>query len=207
MKTHRLALCFALLAPAPLAAHPHVYIDTALTLVADAAGRVSGIEVSWTYDEFYTLLLLEDMGLDPDGDGVLTPAELDQLSGFDQKWIEGFQGDTYIWQGDQALALSAPENRGTSFDNGKITSRHFRTIDAPPGEVRIKAFDPTFYSAYDLSGRVTVPQNCKLDIKAADLDAAYTLVEEALYVNPPKEDDDYPEVGEAFADEVRVACE
>ena len=51
-----------------------------------------------------------------------------------------------------------------------------------------------------------MPDVCKLAIQPADLDRAYTMVEEALYKNPAMPDDEFPEVGEAFADVVEVTC-
>ncbi|MDP5335402.1 MAG: DUF1007 family protein [Paracoccaceae bacterium] len=197
----------ALSLAAPLAqAHPHVFVQTGLTLVADEAGRLVGIEVSWTYDDFYSLLLLEDMGLDPDGDGALTADELARLDGFDLNWIEGYLGDLYLTAGDAPVDLGRPEGRGTDVIAGQIVTRHFRSFAPQAGSVIVKAYDPTFYTAYDLEGGVTVPDSCKLAIQPADLDRAYTMVEEALYKNPAMPDDEFPEVGEAFADVVEVTC-
>jgi ABC-type uncharacterized transport system substrate-binding protein len=197
----------ALSLAAPLAqAHPHVFVQTGLTLVADADGRLVGVEVSWTYDDFYSLLLLEDMGLDPDGDGALTPDELARLEGFDLQWIEGYLGDLYLTAGDAPVDLGRPEGRGTAVIAGQIVTRHFRSFAPQSGPVIVKAYDPTFYTAYDLEGGVTVPDSCKLAIQPADLDRAYTMVEEALYKNPAMPDDEFPEVGEAFADVVEVSC-
>ena len=184
----------------PLAAHPHVFVDLAVTFVADAEGHVVGVEVEWRYDELYSLLILEDMGLDPEADGVL------QVQGFDLNWIPEFQGDIYVEARGGPLSLTAPEGRGTEVVAGQLISRHYRSLEVPQGEVVLRGYDPTFYTAYDLAGRVQVPEGCNFEITTADLDAAYTLVEEALYKDPPKDDDEYPEVGAAFADRVAVTC-
>lgn len=188
------------------AAHPHIFIDTELTLISDQDGAIVGVEVAWTYDELTSLLVLEDMALDPDYDGALTDEELARLNGFDLKWIEGYQGDLYASSGGIALELGQPEGRGVAVDAGKITSRHYRSLSAADGALVLKAYDPTYYTAYDLLGRVNVPETCRVTITPADLDRAFTLVEEALYANPPQDDDEFPEVGEAFADTVVIAC-
>ncbi|NBR91385.1 MAG: DUF1007 family protein [Rhodobacteraceae bacterium] len=152
-------------------------------------------------------MILEDMGLDPDADGVLTDAELQKIKGFDLNWIEGFQGDLYaVGAGGLPLALGTPVATQTVLENGMLVSGHVRRFAEPVSALTLRAYDPTFYTAYDLQGRVTAPEGCTVGIEAADLDKAYTLVEEALYKNPPKDDDEYPEVGEAFADVVRVEC-
>ena len=124
------------LVTAPIAgvAHPHVFVDTQLRVVVGNDGVFKGVEVTWTYDDFYSLLLLSDYGLDNDGDGKL--------------------------------------NKNDS-----------------------------------LVGEVKVDGPCRATQIPADLDAAYTLVEELLYVIPSSDiEEAYPEVGEAFADTVTLSC-
>jgi ABC-type uncharacterized transport system substrate-binding protein len=208
---HR-ALLLAALLPLPAAAHPHVFIETGLTLVVDAENRLVAIRVVWAYDELYSLLVLEDLGLDQDYDGILTPAELDALSGFDMQWIEGFEGDTYAAAGDSAVALGPPEAQPAAMQDGRIVTTHTRAVLAPvPADgVSVRAYDPTFYAAYDLTRGVSVEggSGCAAAVSPADLDAAYTMLEELLYGPRSVEwsEDDFPEVGEAFADEVRLTC-
>lgn len=198
----------ALLAPGAARAHPHVFVETGLTLVAGPGGGLAGIEVTWRYDPLYSLLLLEDMELDGDGDGMLEPAELARLDGFDLNWIEGFEGDLYMRDAAGPLRLGPPEGRGTRVEDGQIVSSHFRAIEGAGGHGpwQIEAYDPTYYTAYDLSLGVTAPEGCELRITPADLDRAYTLVEEALYATPADPEGNFPEVGEAFADKVLVTC-
>ncbi|MCV2892833.1 DUF1007 family protein [Lentibacter sp. XHP0401] len=197
-----LFICFA----APLGAHPHVFVETGLRLVVDESGQVAGVEVTWRYDELYSLLVLEDMELDSDFDGKLTQAELAQLDGFDLQWIEGFEGDLYAQAGAGKLVLGPPENRGTTVDAGHITSRHYRALADGPKALSLKAFDPTYYTAYDLGLGVHMPAGCKSNVVKADLEAAYKLEAELLGDDVDDPEADYPEVGEEFADEVIVTC-
>jgi ABC-type uncharacterized transport system substrate-binding protein len=208
---HALAL-LACLAPLPAAAHPHVFIGTGLTLVLDDRNRLTAIRVSWAYDELYSLLTIEDRGLDPDLDGVLTPEELASLNGFDMAWIEGFPGDTYAMANGAPLTLGPPTGYTTTVEEGRIVTTHTRTVAEAPdaATVAIKAYDPTFFTAYEVSRGVTVEggAGCAAEVIPADLDAAYTMLEELLYGPRSTEygEDSFPEVGEAFADEVRLTC-
>ncbi|WP_299295969.1 DUF1007 family protein [uncultured Tateyamaria sp.] len=207
MRTALLLSSVMSLVPVWGAAHPHVFVDTELTVYVDATGQMEGIEVAWTYDDFYSLLILADLKLDNDGDGRLDPSELQRLDGFDLQWVEGYQGDSYVTRNGKPASLGAPETRGVSVDRGLITSRHFRALSGPADGVEIKAFDPTFYTAYSLTGTVTVKGPCTATQTPADLDAAYTLVEELLYATPAADlEEGYPEVGEAFADTVSLSC-
>ena len=45
-------------------AHPHVFVDVGLRFEADGRGNLTGVEVTWRYDDFFSLLILSDMGLD-----------------------------------------------------------------------------------------------------------------------------------------------
>ena len=59
------ALSLMLLA-APLQAHPHIFINTGLLFLVDAQNRLTHVQVTWEYDELYSLLVTEDMGVDSD---------------------------------------------------------------------------------------------------------------------------------------------
>lgn len=188
-------------------AHPHVFVDTGIRVVVDDSGRIEGVEISWTYDDFFSLLVMADLGLDGDGDGALTPEELGQLDGFDMNWVKDYQGDTYLTRNGRNIRLGPPQPRGTTVADGLITTTHFRAASGRADGAVLKAYDPTFYTAYQLVGAVEVTGGCSADVTPADLDAAYTLVEELLYALPTDQAEEaYPEVGERFADTVTIQC-
>ncbi len=204
-----LAIC-ALALPGVAVAHPHIYVETGLRVVTGEGGRIEGVEVTWRYDEFYSLLVLEDMELDGDYDGRLTAEELARLDGFDMQWVEGYEGDLYASEAGDKLSLGKPEPRGTEFADGKITTRHYRAVDfgghPDGGPVVLKAYDPGFYTAYDLNLGVDVPKGCEVAIHRADIGEAQKKLLDELAQIPADEDSDYPEVGETFADAVEVTC-
>ncbi|OWU85358.1 hypothetical protein ATO6_08525 [Oceanicola sp. 22II-s10i] len=200
------ATALSLAAPVALA-HPHIFVDTALSVRVDASGLPVGIEVTWKYDELYSLLIFEDMGLDPDYDGVLTAPELAEIQRFDMHWIEGFEGDLYASGSDGRLAFGPPEPISTTVDGGRIETRHFRPFAATaPRELSIRAYDPTFYTAYDLTGGVHAPAGCTVAIEKADVEAAQARLAKELG-SEAADTDDFPEVGDAFADTVTLTCE
>ncbi|UWQ59729.1 DUF1007 family protein [Leisingera caerulea] len=202
-------LAAAVLAPQDAGSHPHIFVDTAMKVIVSDTGQLEAVEITWAYDEFYSLLIFEDRGLDGDFDGALTAAELAKLQGFDMAWTEGFQGDTYLTRAGEALALGAPVHLATEVADGRITTRHRRVLAEPQAAdgVVIKAFDPTYYTAYTLTGGLEVTGGCTGEVTPPNLDAAYTKVEELLYAMPAGQAEEaYPEVGEAFADTVRLSC-
>lgn len=204
--------CGAVLAlvPTTAAAHPHIFVDTGVTFVVDDANRLASVRVTWAYDALYSLLILEERGLDPDFDGVLTDQELDRLRGFDLNWIPGFEGDTYLSDG---TALLPPGDPAIAVEDGRIVSTHSRRLATPvplADPLTVKAYDPTYYTAYSVTRGVEIEggAGCAAEVRAADLDAAYTLLEEYLYGPRRAEfsEDSFPEVGEAFADAVVLRC-
>ncbi|WP_433989552.1 hypothetical protein SuNHUV7_01460 (plasmid) [Pseudoseohaeicola sp. NH-UV-7] len=202
-----LILCAMTLGPACAAAHPHVFVDTELRVQVDGNGMLTGVELVWEYDDLYSLLLFEDMGLDPDGDGRLNPEEEARLAGFDMNWIEGYEGDLYLRTDQESIVLGPPQPRETTVVNARIRTVHYRSVDPVPADaVKIRAYDPTFYTAYDLKS-VTASGACSTQIKEADIDAAFALTEKLIGEMAADADEDaYPEVGEAFASTVVVSC-
>ncbi len=196
-------------------AHPHIYIDSGLHLVFDGEGRLAAVRVVWAYDEFYSLLVLEDLGLDPDADGVLTDAEVEKLNGFDMQWVEGFEGDLYALEGEAPLALGGPLEWTTRMQQGRIVSMHTRAFEAPvevgADPVVLQVYDPSFYTAYTIAlpTRIAGREGCQAQLYRPDLDAAGEELLAALAelgAMDTVEDAGFPAVGANFADEIRVTC-
>ena len=191
----------------PAGAHPHVFMDTALEVIRDAEGRAVSLRVTWTYDPFFSLVLITERGLDPDGDGTLTPEETAALQGFDMNWDPGFPGDTYAFAGETPVALSGPRDGVARYEGGQIVSSHIRDLAEPvAGRLVVKNYDPTYYTEYTI--RAVTAEGCATEIIAPDLTAAERELQAALAEIPADVDVEmgFPEVGAVFAQEVRVTC-
>jgi ABC-type uncharacterized transport system substrate-binding protein len=211
----RALLFLALFAPLPVAAHPHIFIDTGLEVIVDDQGRLTHIEVSWTYDAFYSLLISEEKGLDQDYDGQLTEAEQAKLAGFDMQWIDGFNGDLEAQLGGDALRLSGPMNYTARIEGGQIITTHIRAVEGMPvlaGKALVLLpYDKTFYTAYKVVGPVSVAgmQSCLISSVEPDIDAELEALQAQLAlldIASDPEDVGLPNAGRAFATEVRVLC-
>ena len=209
-----LALLFICICATSLRAHPHVFIDTGFELILDGKGQLTHVRVIWEYDELYSLLITEDMELDPDGDGVLTPAEITKLTGFDMHWVEGFNGDLVIAEGAVPLALSGPEEITASFANGRVTTTHLRALEHPvlAGKTAtIKPYDATYYTAYDVTRPVTVKGggSCKIKVIVPKMDAGLIELQGQLAeldADTDPKDVGLPEIGAELANSVIVTC-
>lgn len=209
-----ISLILGLSAATTLAAHPHVFIDTGLELILNDSGQLTHVRVSWEYDELYSLLITEDMSLDSDGDGALTPAEIGTLTGFDMQWIDGFNGDLVLEAGASPVALSAPQEATASFAKGRITTTHLRALETPidPGQTAtIKPFDPTYYTAYEVTRPVEVSgdSTCDISLKKPEVsDGLMDLQEKLATLDPQMDPVDVglPEIGEQMSSSVIVKC-
>ncbi|WP_431298770.1 DUF1007 family protein [Tabrizicola sp. BL-A-41-H6] len=198
----------------PALAHPHVFIDTRVEVMLDGQNRATGLRISWTYDELYSLYVVGDMGLDPDWDGKLTAEEELRLSGFDMNWDDGFAGDTYALMADRELALSGPSEWSAGYAGGKITSVHMRMFEVPvtvgAEPLVVQVYDPGYYTAYTIAFDpvVTGGASCVAEAYAPDLDAADAALQAALAEYTPDMDleMEFPAVGKNYAEEVRVTC-
>lgn len=210
----RMAFLLSCLAAGPALAHPHVWIDTRVEVILNDRNEATGLRISWTYDDLYSLYIVGDMGLDPDWDGKLTAEEEARLSGFDMAWLDGFEGDTYALMAGAPLKLSGPRDWTAGYAGGKITSTHVRDFAAPvpvgAEPLVIQAYDPGYYTAYSIDTQVVLTggAGCTAQVFEPDLDAADAALQEALKEFTPGIDleAEFPAVGANFAEEVRLTC-
>ena len=200
---------------APALSHPHIFIDAGLEMRINDDGQLTHIKVTWAYDDFYSLLVAEDRGFDQDGDGELTEAEQAQLAGFDANWIPGYNGDLVVRVDGKDMKLSGPLQPTGRMVEGRIVTTHLREVSGAPkvsgDALSVKAFDETYYTAYDLTLPVKIVggDGCEIKRIEPDLDNELSRMQTLLLsidANADLEEMDFPMLGEAFATDVRVVC-
>lgn len=203
-------------APAPLPAHPHIFIDTDFELILDEDGQARAVRVAWSYDEFYSLLLIEENGLDADRDGLPEPEKLAEYAGQDVDWDAGFPGDFVIAADGAAVALARPVDHAARFEDGRIVTSHVRPLETPidvsAHRVTAQSYDPSYFVAYDVP---TPPQvsgmpGCSFAREPADHAAAQAEYGDQLAAidagDDPFEEIDLPDIGVMFADTFTLSC-
>lgn len=194
-------------------AHPHVFVDVDVLVVFDA-GAPTGVQLTWRYDDYFSLLLTSDLGLDLDGDLQMTAAELATLADAVTNWPANFVGEVEVLQDGQRVRLGGVTEHSVAYKNGIVSETHTRPI-LPVLDTRddltMRVFDPNYYAAYELSGLVEIQgrDGCTAKIVPPDLEAANALVQELLSGLKATEvgpDEYFPEVGLKFAETVVVSC-
>lgn len=203
-----LSVIFAMLA-VPVQAHPHLFVDAEVALVYEGE-TLRAVRLTWTYDAFFSLMLTEDLGLDSDMDGQLSEAELEALSAAVLDWPDGYEGDLYVTQEGQPVQLGARQDASVTFEEEQVIESHTRPVtSAAPGGATVKVYDPGYYTAYTVVRPVAVKGSatCGARVARADLIAATEKVDELLYGMPQDQAEaQFPQVGEDFADTIRVTC-
>ena len=166
-----LALAVVLAAPAvrQAVAHPHVWIDAAVRLVMHDHS-IAAMQVSWTFDDFYSSLILEDY--DQDGDGALSTAELAVISqNQQQEDLASYSYFTHIKLGDQRHKVTSVEDFHAAFENGLLTFTFTvpmpSKVDPAVTPFAFSLHDPEYYIDIGLNWRDPIqysgdaPTGCK----------------------------------------------
>jgi ABC-type uncharacterized transport system substrate-binding protein len=130
------------------------------------------------------------------------------------QWIEGYKGDLEMLRETQVVPLSGPLEFTGSFADGRVTTTHLRALLAPVSvrdAVVIKPYDPTFYTAYDVTLPVTVTgaAGCATRVKMPDMDAALKELQQRLATldaDSDPQDVGLPNIGAQLANDVIVTC-
>ncbi|MCC5993561.1 MAG: DUF1007 family protein [Rhodobacteraceae bacterium] len=195
-------------------AHPHIFVDAGLEIIFDDHGQPEALRISWRYDPMFSMLLVSDLGLDPDFTGTVNEDERAVLNGFDMNWIEGYHGDTHVTQKDSALALSGPVEWTSDYKDGELRSTHLRRFIDLPDPARewvVAVYDPTYFTSYSIATTplITGRDDCRARIFEPDWDAARDHLDAALDEILGAGGDieaEFPMVGAMFSEEVRITC-
>ncbi|MEP2642432.1 DUF1007 family protein [Roseobacter sp.] len=194
-------------------AHPHVFVDARTGFIFDGDGRLSALRVSWTYDEFTTLVLFDILDLDKDGDGQFDDADRAAVIAGETDWDPDYKGDIYFEVAGQDYPLGRPEAAAVVYANNQVEISFNLPltdpvrIDQQPAFLRL--YDPAFYYAYTIlpdTRRDDLPPECQTQVVPFEPNAAERALQDKLAAlgrdeTPPDEN-----VGRLFSDEVRLIC-
>ncbi len=194
-------------------AHPHVWATVRSEIVFDANRQITGVRHAWTFDEFYTAMAVQ--GLDTDGDGKFSAAELEPLAKVNIESLKDFDYFTFVHIGENdALPMQEPKDYSLDYDNGLLTL-HFtlplaKPIDVGAEGVDVDVYDPSFFVAFGFAKEAPVSlsgtpvKGCSADVKVPDpeiAEDAKALSESFFSQLGPGSD-----FGSQFAQTVRVKC-
>ena len=207
------SLCALCAAPQAASAHPHVFIDGGVDFVMDTSGDLTALRITWIYDPLASLFLLEDVGIAGLDDGDLTPALRAELASIQTEWIEGYDGDSYLWHDGGRVALSGPVDATARIEDGRVVYSFLRDLATPlrPGaDTIVKVYDPTYYTAYavTLAPRIEgPPEACAAVVEPFEPTPMLARLQQSLAAIPPDGTPEDAEIGARFAEKVHIRCD
>ena len=215
--TIALGLCTAAVFAVPAGfAHPHVLSDMRSDLVLDDQGRAVAINVEWVFDEGYTEAATE--GMDADGDGVFTSAELKPV--VDEN-IKALKESRYSVQakadGKDIEYADVTEYLQRINDQGRLQMIFVvpfkEPVDVTRASFTYSIYDPDFFIAYEFQKQDPVsvigelPKDCSISVGALTFDEKAQETQQMLADKPADWQPEQPtDFGSMFAQPVNVTC-
>ncbi|KJS39706.1 MAG: hypothetical protein VR70_07460 [Rhodospirillaceae bacterium BRH_c57] len=210
--TGRLALLAALTISGGAAqAHPHVWIDAAVSIAVTDKAKAQSVAVTWMFDEMYSTVAV--FGLDTNGDGVTSPAELEPLVGESMVSLQEWNYFLDVRQDGTRLSTGKAMDTSASFEDGRLVYRYTVPLAAPAdlsvAPLVVRTFDPSFY--IDIS----FPETASVALGAAPAACAARITEpppmqETMLGEAALLDNDFSPgsegIGAQYAQKVTVTC-
>lgn len=139
------ALAFALipaLAAAEARANPDVWVETTITVAFDQQ-RVSGLDLSWTFDDFYSAHTIQTYDLD--GDGTLNSLEVGNLRAETFDPLSPADYFVHVWSGEEKQEGFDVDRFGARIEQGQLVYE-FSVDLAPPLDPQA---EPVTFSLFD----------------------------------------------------------
>ncbi|WP_194164615.1 DUF1007 family protein [Microvirga thermotolerans] len=154
---------------APALAHPHVWVTARAELVYDREGRITGIRHAWTFDKAYSAFVTQ--GLDRNGDGKLTPDELQDLAKENTESLVEFDYFTVLKSSGRKQDFDAPRDYRMAYGEEALTLTYLLPLKSPAAAktVSLEVYDPTYFVSFTLAEGDAValagaPQGCAINI-------------------------------------------
>lgn len=204
--TFFLVLCAAM----PAAAHPHVFVDARLEVVADDNGNVTALQNVWRFDEFFTSSVILDY--DTNMDNQLTGDELTEIGETVRQSLGEYGYYTQINDNGEDVPLATPDVIHADMMDGQLllifSAKPSRPIKLA-GHLTFGIYDASMYTAIDFqrdADLVTIGKafdRCKIAVVRPDPDEIISENNDALtaaFFNDPTD------MSKLFATRLDMTC-
>ncbi|HWK45081.1 MAG TPA: DUF1007 family protein [Stellaceae bacterium] len=143
----------------PAMAHPHIFIEQAMTVtygktVADKMA-VTGVRMTWTFDDLYSSMLRNDYTENPDG--PLTEADIRNLEKHAFGNLASVHYFTTVTINGTPVPVAAPTHFTAHATGDKVTYEFTVPISTPPkpgqNTVEVMVFDPEYYVDFEAAAK------------------------------------------------------
>jgi ABC-type uncharacterized transport system substrate-binding protein len=123
-------------------------VDAKAEVVFDA-GKIAAIRHIWQFDEAFTAFATQ--GLDEDGNGKLSDAELAPLAKVNVESLAEFGFFTFLSIGGKDLEFTPPSEYWLDFSDGRLTLFYTLPVKNPVAvgaSATLEVFDPEYFVAF-----------------------------------------------------------
>ncbi|MBA4098076.1 MAG: hypothetical protein C0484_15095 [Rhodospirillum sp.] len=143
----------SMLAAAPAGAHPHVFIENKVAFVFDA-GKVTGLRLTWAFDDVFSDSLLTQF--DADGDGAFDELESKAVGEGILPNLKMFHYFTYVFVDGKQLDPIDPADFAASVDDERIVTFQMKVplpqpVDPRTAALTAEIYDSEYYVQVDLA--------------------------------------------------------
>jgi len=213
MKKTRTAIAAGLLlAPAPAFAHPHIFAEARLEVIAGSDGNISELRNIWRFDEMFSASVMLDF--DKNSDLKLDKDELAEVGKVVHESLADFDYYTFVTEDGKKTELAKPDAIHVDYDNGQILM-FFSLKPAKPmpmkGKMSFGVWDPTMYTAIDFANDTDLATKgdgfnaCKRAVIRPDADEVLAQNQSTLtdaFFNDPTGTD----MSKLFSTRLEVTC-
>ncbi|MFM2279800.1 MAG: hypothetical protein RLZZ444_2031 [Pseudomonadota bacterium] len=138
------------LLPAVALAHPHVFADARLEIVASSNGTIEELHNIWRFDEVFSSSVLMDF--DKNTNLKLDPPELEEIGKTVLASLEEFSYYTTLTVDGKNIAVSKPDVINVDYKDGQLLMFFaIKPAASMPlkGKLTFGVYDPTLYASID----------------------------------------------------------
>jgi ABC-type uncharacterized transport system substrate-binding protein len=209
------ALPVLLMATLGAAAHPHVLVDARAEIVFDPEGRITAVRNIWQFDEAFTAFAVQ--GLDTNGDGELSDAELAPLAKVNVDSLQEYEFFTWLTVGKKSFPFVPPTEYWLEFHGGRLTLFFTLPTKAPVplaagSRATLEVFDPDYFVAFTFPANLPVtvdgaPAGCTAAYYPPhELDAATMAKLAAIPVDQHDLPPELEDAASALANLIKITC-
>ena len=174
LKTVGLTIGMLAAAAEPAAAHPHVWVEAATTILFDKAGLVTGVRNDWVFDEMYSAFAVQ--GLEKDGK-LATVKDLASLAKTNVESLAEYDYFTYAKADGHKVTFGKPFDYSLEERADKRVVLHFTLPTLTPTKtgrwMSMQVYDPTYFVDFELAAKDPVtmadaPAGCSKSVLGAN---------------------------------------
>ncbi|MBB4123820.1 DUF1007 family protein [Martelella radicis] len=198
-------------ASGPAFAHPHVFVDARLEVVADGDGNVAALQNVWRFDEFFSSSVILDY--DTNMDNQLTGDELTEIGETVRQSLAEYNYYTQISDNGEDVKLAMPDVIHADMVDGQLLLFFAAKPEEPlplSGHLTFGVYDPTMYTAIEFrnDGDLVIEgeafDKCEKNVLRPDADQILSENADSLtaaFFNDPTD------MSKLFATKLDITCD